>query len=57
MTRKEVKSHELAAAISVVSEMGLNKNSSSSQGPVSIIELSVSCRYNRLSLFTFFSMK
>lgn len=44
MTRKEVKSHEMQHALSVTQEMGLNQPSSS-RGPVSVIELSVSCRF------------
>ena len=44
MTR-EVKAHGKGIAVDVVHEMGLNKDGPGARGPVSMIELSLCCRY------------
>ena len=47
MTRKTVGAHELHAAISVAQEMGLGGSMEPGGGhaPVSVVELSLSCRF------------
>ena len=43
MTR-EVKAHGMGFAGNVIHEMGLDRDGSGARGPVSMIELSISCR-------------